>query len=93
MEKVIGITEIRTEIGTIVEKVHNRGDVYIIQRHGKPAAAVVPLEIYEQWKRERDAFFDTIRGVSENVDLTPDQAGRIASEAIASVRTDQTERE
>lgn len=86
MEKTLGITEIRTEIASIVEQVRNRGVVYIIQRHGKPAAAVVPIEIYEGWKQERARFFDTIRQVSEGADLTPGQAAELSSEAIKKVR-------
>ena len=60
MEKEVGITEARKEFSTIVEEVQHRGDSYIISRHGKPAAAVVSLRVYQHWKSRRRKLFDTI---------------------------------
>lgn len=86
MERRLGITEARGDFGNIIEKVQYQGDIYIISRHGKPAAAVVPIDIYERWKQERRKFFDLIRQTQRLVDLSPEEAERLADEAVVSVR-------
>ncbi len=88
MEKVLGITKAREEFSTIIEQVQHQGDSYIINRHGKPAAAVVPIQVYEEWKRQRNEFFDFIRRAQQEADLSPEAAEQIASEAIRAVRTE-----
>jgi len=65
MRKTVNAVKARGNLGQILEEVYYRGDQYVIERSGKPMAAVVPVEQYEQWMREREAFFqlvDRIRG-------------------------------
>jgi len=65
MRRRINAVKARGNLGQILEAVYYRGDQYVIERSGKPMAAVVPVEQYEQWRREREAFFqlvDEIRG-------------------------------
>lgn len=86
MERALGITQAREEFSNVIERVQYWGDSYIISRHGKPAAAVVPVEIYENWKRQREEFFDLVRQTQEEAHLAPEDAERLAAEAIAAVR-------
>ena len=86
MERVLGITKAREDFSTIIEQVQYQGDSYIISRHGKPAAAVVPVQVYETWKRQRDEFFDLIRQAQQEANLAPEDAERLAAEAVAAVR-------
>ena len=86
MRQALGVTEARKEFSTIIEQVQYRGDSYIINRYGKPAAAVVPIEVYESWKRQREEFFDLIRDLQGEADLSPEEAERVAREAIAASR-------
>jgi len=86
MERVLGITRAREEFSQVVEQVQYQGDSYIISRHGKPAAAVVPIEVYRSWKRQRQELFDLVRQMQQEADLTPEAAERLASEAVAAVR-------
>ena len=88
MEKRLGITKARQDFSQIVEHVQYRGDSYIIDRHGTPAAALVPLKVYEDWKRQRRKFFDLLRQMQEEADLSPEEAERLAAEAVRAVRTD-----
>ena len=77
MEKELGITEAREKLSELVEQVQYQGEAYIINRHGKPAAAVVPIEVYETWKRQRKAFFDAIRQLQEaSKEVDPEQVCR-----------------
>ena len=86
MEKVLGITKAREDFSTIVEQVQHQGDAYIINRHGKPAAAVVPVQVYEEWKRQRQEFFEFIRNAQQEANLTPEEADQIAQQAIKAAR-------
>lgn len=74
MEREVGITQARETLRDVVEQVQYRGDTVIISRHGKPAAAVVPMEVYENWKQQRQEFFDAVRRIqSTNKEIDPDQ--------------------
>lgn len=86
MEKSIAAFEVRRQLGKVLREVAARGDRYVVERHGEPVAAVVPIEVYEQWKRGRDEFFDRINAVSERANLTPEAADALAREAVAAVR-------
>lgn len=88
MEKTLGITQAREKFRDLVERVQYKGDMYIINRHGKPAAAVVPVELYESWKRQREEFFDLIREIQEaNIDADPDQVMEDVLQAQQAVRS------
>jgi prevent-host-death family protein len=86
MEKVLGVTEARKKFSDIVEQVQHQGDTYLISRYGKPAAAVVPVEVYENWQRQREEFFDLIRNLQKEANLSSEQADQIANEAVAAIR-------
>ena len=86
MERELGVTQARKEFGDLVEKVQFRGDTYIINRHGKPAAAVVPVQVYENWRQQRKELFGLIREMQDEANLDPDEAERLAIEAFAAVR-------
>jgi prevent-host-death family protein len=74
MERKLGVTEAREKFRDIVDQVQYRGDTYVISKHGKPAAAVVPMEVYENWRKERQAFFNAVREIqSVNADVDPEQ--------------------
>jgi prevent-host-death family protein len=89
MEKSIGVTKARDMFRTIVDEVQYHGDKYVISRHGKPAVAIVPLQIYEKWKQERKEFFDLIREVqSANPDADPDEVMRDVLEAQQAIRAE-----
>lgn len=86
MEKELGVTQARQVFGSMVEQVQYQGDTYIISRHGKPAAAMVPMAVYEAWKRQRQQLFDQIREMQQEADLDPDEADRLATEAVTAAR-------
>ena len=88
MERVLGITRAREEFSDIIGQVQYQGDSIIISRHGKPAAAVVPMEVYENWKRQREAFFDAVRKIQEaNQGADPDQVMQDVLRAQQAIRS------
>jgi prevent-host-death family protein len=91
MEKTIGAFEARRSFGRLIQAVAGRGDHYLIERHGEPVAAMVPMEVYEQYKRGRREFFAHMREVSERVGLTAEAAEALTQEALDAVRAQTPE--
>ena len=87
MEKILGLTEARKQFSTIVEQVEHQGNTYIINRYGRPAAAVVPVEVYESWQRQREEFFDLVRSLQKEANLPTEEADQLALEAVAAIRS------
>jgi prevent-host-death family protein len=88
MEKVIAAFDARRQFGRVLNDVIARGDRFVVERHGEPVAAVVPIEVYEQWKRQRETFFARWEEVAERVNLPEDEAMRLATEAVQATRRD-----
>jgi prevent-host-death family protein len=88
MERKLGVTEAREKFKDMVDQVQYQGDTYVISKQGKPAAAVVPMEVYENWKKERKAFFDTVRAIqSVNADVDPEQVWKDVVSAQQDLRS------
>jgi len=90
---MLGVTQARKELSLIVDRVQHQGDAFIVSRHGRPAAALVPVQVYEIWKRQRDEFFELVRVAQGQSDLEPEEAARLAAEAVAAVRAETPETE
>ncbi len=87
METLVGVTKAREKLSEIVESVQYQNDAYIISRHGRPAAAVVPIEIYESWKRQRKELFTLIKQFQEaSGEADPDEVMREVLAAQQAVR-------
>ena len=86
MEKTLGAFEARRQLGRILREVSGKGDRYVIEHHGEPMAAVVPMALYQQWKRRREAFFDRLEEMAATADLAPEEADLLASEAVQAAR-------
>jgi prevent-host-death family protein len=83
MRKTINAMRARGNLGQILEEVYYRGDQYIIERSGKAMAAVVPVEQYEQWRQEREAFF---RSVEEIRRANRDRTAQETEQDLAAAR-------
>lgn len=86
MEKIIGAFEVRRSFGKILQEVAVKGDLVVVERHGEPIAAVVPIDVYNQWKRARADFFERMRRASERASLSPEEADQLAADAVKAVR-------
>ena len=88
MEKELGITEARKQFASLVEHVKYQGDSYVIVRRGKPAAALVPINIYDRWRKEREQLFEVISKIQEaNPQVDPDQVMKDVLEAQQAIRS------
>jgi len=80
MTEKISTLEIRQRLGDILNRVALRSDQFIIERKGKPMAAVVPVERLEQM--ERAARLQLLQVLERQPGaLSQSEADRIATEA------------
>ncbi len=86
MEKMVSAFEARQQLGKILEAVSGRGERYVVEYHGEPVAAVVPIALYERWKRRREAFFDQLEARTARADVTEEEGGALAAESVRAVR-------
>lgn len=89
MEKHTSASEARRRFGRLLQSIAASGDRCVIERHGEPVAAVVPIAVYEQWKRSRAAFFIRWRDVAQRSGLKPEEAEDLAHEAVQASRLGQ----
>lgn len=86
MEKTLGAFEARRQLGKILKEVAGKGDRYVVEYHGEPVAAVVPMALYARWKRQREVFFDRLEEMAATADLPPQEADDLAAEAVRAAR-------
>lgn len=86
MEKTVAAFEARRTFGKLLDEVQMHGEQVLIERHGAPVAALVPVTMYRQWQQQRQAFFDQRRAVSANAGLSEAEAEGLAAEAVQAAR-------
>ena len=78
--KKISAMKARQNLGQLLNEVSLRKDVYVIERAGKPLAALVDLERFQQLQENRDAALRTVKNLWQK--MTGAEAQEI-EEAIA----------
>lgn len=86
VEQTVAAFTARRRFGKLLRDVETRGDKIVVERNGQPVAAVVPIELYHQWKKRREAFFEQMREIARRVNVSPAEADRLAQEAVEAVR-------
>lgn len=86
MVKTLSAWETRRQFGKVLRNVMRNGDSFIVESHGEPVAAVVPIHILQSWERERQAFFDHMREVSTRAGRSEEEAAELVTQAIGRVR-------
>lgn len=92
MDRRLGVTEVRSRLGEIVDKVQYQGDTVVLEKNGKPAAALIPFALFEQFLRQRDAAYQVVRDVQEQnqgLDLSEDELLSFVDEAVHEVRANK----
>ena len=57
MVRTVNVLKMRKNLGRLLERVDARGDQYVIERGGRPMAAVVPVWQLKGWRERRGRFF------------------------------------
>ncbi len=86
VEKTLAAFEVRRQFGQLLRGVEGRKDRIIIEWHGKPAAVLVPLEVYHQWLSQWDRAFALMEQAAATAGLSEDEAEALAEEAVSAVR-------
>jgi prevent-host-death family protein len=88
MEQRLGVTEARTRFAELVDQVRYQGDTVTLLKSGKPAAVLVPVELFERWKSERRDAMEAMRRIQANVPeaMSDEDAMALAIEAQEAVR-------
>lgn len=86
IDKKMGAFEARRKFGQILKEVEVKGDRFVVERHGEAVAAVVPISIYNQWKKGRKDFFAQIRTAAETADLSEEEAEVVIAKAVKTTR-------
>jgi prevent-host-death family protein len=86
MPEKVSTIDVRQRIGDMLNRVSLRHDEFIIERKGKPLAALVPVERLEQMRRfARTQALDFLEQ-QKGSELTDAQAADLALEAQAWAR-------
>ncbi len=56
----IGARDLRQKFAEILGKVGFGGDVAVVEKSGKPMAAIIPIEMYQKLVAEREARFQIV---------------------------------
>lgn len=92
MEEKMNIIQVRNTLGTLVDDVQYQNKKYIIVRYGKPAVAIVPLHVYENWKSSRERLFGLSKQMQESGGSNdPDEIMDLVLEVQQSVRKSAAE--
>ena len=67
MRTTVSAGDARKRLGSMLDDVRLRGTTFIIERDGRPAAAVVPLELLEKLDQQRGAAFRRIDALRERI--------------------------
>jgi prevent-host-death family protein len=65
MTITIGAREARRQFADLLGRVGFGGEIAIVERSGKPMAALIPVELYEQLIAERSARFQVLDRIRE----------------------------
>lgn len=84
--KQIGAFEARRQFGQIMKDVSSKNTHYVVEYHGEPLVAVVPLRVHEEWERRRERFFDRLEAAAARANLSPEEADALAEQAVQAVR-------
>ncbi|MEW6660644.1 MAG: type II toxin-antitoxin system Phd/YefM family antitoxin [Thermodesulfobacteriota bacterium] len=63
MLKKISAMKARQNLGQLLNEVSIRGDAYIIERAGRPLAALVDMERFQQLQEDQEAALQAVRNL------------------------------
>lgn len=75
------------QLPQLLSKVYHGDQVVVVEASGKPLAALIPAELYDQLIAERDARFQVIDRIRQRLpDVSASEVEQDVAEAIQAVR-------
>jgi len=88
MLKKISAMKARQNLGQLLNEVSIRGDSYIIERAGKPLAALVDMDRFRQMQEDQSAALEALKKVWEKMaGADPGEIQEAIEEAVRSTRS------
>ena len=90
MDRTMGVTEARSRLGEIVDKVQYQGDTVVLEKNGKPAAALISFSLFEKFLKLREEAFQVVAEVqaqNQELDMSEDELLTFVNEAVHEVCT------
>ena len=90
MAKTVPVKELRADLAELLDQVADRREHVIVTRHGRPAAAIVPIDEYEGLEETAEILSDpaAVRAIQRG--LADLKAGRVST--LDEVRADLAKR-
>ncbi len=83
----LGAREARSQFADLLGRVHYGGETIIVERSGKPMAAMIPIELYLRLIAEREARFAVIERLRDKAAGVPaEEVLSDVAEAVAAIR-------
>lgn len=92
-EKKVGAFIARRNFGRVLKDITTNKERYYIESNGNPVAVIVPLNIYEQWKKSKESFLKNLTKSQKAANLTPEKADNLALEAVKYAKSVKKESE
>ncbi len=86
MAKTVPVRELRAELADLLDQVVDRREHVIVTRHGRPAAAIVPIDEYEGLEETAEILSDPAAVSAIQRGLADLKAGRVST--LDEVRAD-----
>jgi len=88
--KIVDTHHVRDRLGEILDEAHYQGNEFVIQRRGKPLAALIPYAKYEQLERRREQLFRVFHETWEaNKDADPEEVAADVERAVEELRAER----
>ena len=92
MTKRISAREARNKFADLMGSVHYGGEEVIVERSGRPVAAVIPVDMYERLVVERRARFEVLDEIRSRLpDVSSEEVEKDVALALKKVRTARAE--
>lgn len=83
----IGAREARNQFSALMGQVHYGGKTIIVEKSGKPMAAMIPVEMFEKIIAEREARFEVLDRIYQHLPETTEEERQLdVAEAVAAAR-------
>jgi prevent-host-death family protein len=87
--KKISAMKARQNLGQLLNEVSIRGDAYIIERAGKPLAALVDMERFQQLQEDQDSALQALQKIWEKMAGADNQEIQEAIEAAEKIAKEE----
>jgi prevent-host-death family protein len=92
MEKTVGAYEARRKFGQLLEEAFYNKDAFIVERAGRPMAAIVSIDEYHQWRElAKGQIFQMLEEVwsrnrTQTEPITPEEIQDEVDQALETLR-------